>query len=57
LSGHLVCCYQNNRTGHLLVIGEGPEKEAIRMLIHELSLEDRVQFTGFRENHDEIIAR
>jgi len=41
----------------LLVVGNGPEKETIDALIHDLSLADRVQFTGFLNDHDEIIAR
>lgn len=51
----LLLSEQPDRT--LLVIGDGPEKEAIRKLIHDLLLEDRVHCIGFQENHDEIIAR
>ncbi|MEI7857815.1 MAG: glycosyltransferase family 4 protein, partial [Methanomicrobiales archaeon] len=41
----------------LLIIGEGPERETIVRLIHELSLESHVRIIGFRDDHDEIIAR
>jgi glycosyltransferase involved in cell wall biosynthesis len=41
----------------LLIIGEGPEQGAIAKIIHELSLEDRILYRGFQDNHDEIIAR
>lgn len=41
----------------LLIVGNGPEKETIDALIHDLSLADRVHFTGFLNDHDEIIAR
>jgi glycosyltransferase involved in cell wall biosynthesis len=41
----------------LLIIGEGPEQDAITKIIHELSLEDRIYLEGFQANHDEVIAR
>jgi glycosyltransferase involved in cell wall biosynthesis len=41
----------------LLIIGEGPEQEAIKKIIHELSLEDRIVLKGFQNDHDEVIAR
>jgi glycosyltransferase involved in cell wall biosynthesis len=41
----------------LLIIGEGPEQGAIKKIIQELSLEDRIFLRGFQANHDEIIAR
>jgi glycosyltransferase involved in cell wall biosynthesis len=46
-----------NKTYQLLIIGEGPERETIEQLIHDLSLEPHVCMIGFRDNHDEIIAR
>ena len=45
---------QPNRS--LLIIGDGPEREAINALIHDLLLKDRVRIIGFRDDHDEIIA-
>nr|WP_320161264.1 glycosyltransferase family 4 protein [uncultured Methanoregula sp.] len=45
---------QPDRT--LLIIGDGPEREAINALIHDLLPEDRVRIIGFRDDHDEIIA-
>ena len=41
----------------LLVIGDGPERDTIRDCIHTLALENQVRMIGFREEHDEIIAR
>ncbi len=41
----------------LLIIGDGPERETIVQIICELSLEPQVRLIGFKENHDEIIAR
>ncbi len=46
-----------NKKIQLLIIGDGPERETILRLIHELSLEPHVRMIGFRDNHDEIIAR
>ena len=46
-----------NKNYQLLIIGEGPERETIVRLICELSLEPQVRMIGFRDNHDEIIAR
>jgi len=40
----------------LLIIGEGPEQDAIRKIIQELSLEDRLFIRGFQDDHDEVIA-
>jgi len=40
----------------LLIIGEGPEQEAITKIIHQLSLEDRIIIRGFQDNHDNVIA-
>jgi glycosyltransferase involved in cell wall biosynthesis len=40
----------------LLIIGEGPEQDAIRKIIQELSLEDRIFIRGFQDDHDEVIA-
>ncbi len=41
----------------LLIIGEGPEQDAITKIIHELSLEDRIVLKGFQDDHDEVIAQ
>jgi glycosyltransferase involved in cell wall biosynthesis len=46
-----------NKKIQLLIIGDGPERETIVRLIHELSLEPHVRMIGFQDNHDEIIAR
>ncbi|MDO8872342.1 MAG: glycosyltransferase family 4 protein [Methanoregula sp.] len=48
---------RENKNYQLLIIGDGPEHETIARLIHELSLESHVRMIGFRNNHDEIIAR
>jgi glycosyltransferase involved in cell wall biosynthesis len=41
----------------LLIIGEGPELDAIKKIIQELSLEDRIILRGFQIDHDDVIAR
>ncbi len=41
----------------LVIIGDGPERDRIASLIHNLSLEDRVSLRGFSEEHDDLIAR
>jgi L-malate glycosyltransferase len=41
----------------LLIIGEGPEQEAIKKIIQELSLGDRIVLGRFHDDHDEVIAR
>jgi len=48
---------QENKNYQLLIIGEGPERETIVRLMCELSPGPRVRMIGFRDNHDEIIAR
>jgi glycosyltransferase involved in cell wall biosynthesis len=40
----------------MMIIGEGPEKDAVTTLIYKLHLEDNVRFIGFLEFHEEIIA-
>jgi glycosyltransferase involved in cell wall biosynthesis len=40
----------------MMIIGDGPEKDAVTTLIHKLHMEDNVRFIGFQEFHDEIIA-
>jgi L-malate glycosyltransferase len=40
----------------LVIIGDGPEKDAVTARIIELHLEDTVRLIGFREFHDEIIS-
>ncbi len=40
----------------LLVIGDGPERDAIKDSIHTHALENQVRLMGFREQHDDIIA-
>ena len=47
----------DNKKYQLLIIGDGPERETIVRLIHDLALEPNVCLIGFRDNHDEIIAR
>ena len=46
-----------NQKIQLLIIGDGPERETIVRLIHDLLLEHHVHMIGFKDNHDEIIAR
>jgi len=41
----------------LMIIGDGPERSAITILIKVLSLESNVSVQGFMEDHNEVIAR
>jgi len=41
----------------LLIIGEGPEQDAITKIIQELLLENQVVLRGFHDDHDKIIAQ
>lgn len=43
-----------NRT--LLILGDGPERVAIRSLVRNLAIEDRVFFKSFLDSHDEVIS-
>jgi glycosyltransferase involved in cell wall biosynthesis len=40
----------------MVIIGDGPEKNAVTTRIGELHLEDKVRLIGFLEFHDEVIA-
>jgi glycosyltransferase involved in cell wall biosynthesis len=40
----------------LLILGDGPEQEAIRSLVGDLAIEDRVILRSFLESHDEVIG-
>jgi glycosyltransferase involved in cell wall biosynthesis len=40
----------------LLILGDGPEREAIRSLIRDLAIEDRVLLKPFLDSHDEVIG-
>ena len=40
----------------LLIIGDGPEREAVSALIRDLALEDRVFLQPFLDSHDEVIS-
>lgn len=40
----------------LLVLGDGPEREAIRSLVRDLAIEDRVLMKPFVDSHDEVIG-
>jgi glycosyltransferase involved in cell wall biosynthesis len=40
----------------LLILGDGPEREAIRSLVMDLALEDRVFLQPFLDSHDEVIS-
>ena len=42
---------------HLVIIGDGPEWEALQALVHRRSLDRSVTMTGFLESHAKIIAR
>jgi glycosyltransferase involved in cell wall biosynthesis len=40
----------------LLIIGDGPEREALESLAKELSLTDQITFKGFIEKHEDVLA-
>jgi L-malate glycosyltransferase len=40
----------------LLIVGDGPEREAIRSLLRDLAIEDRVLLKSFLDSHDEVIS-
>jgi glycosyltransferase involved in cell wall biosynthesis len=40
----------------LVLLGDGPEREAIRSLIRELAIENRVLLKPSRDSHDEVIS-
>jgi glycosyltransferase involved in cell wall biosynthesis len=39
-----------------VIVGDGPEKEKLIRLAKELKVEDNLKFTGFLENHDDVIG-
>jgi glycosyltransferase involved in cell wall biosynthesis len=39
-----------------IIIGDGPEKEKLMKLTKELRVESNVEFVGFLEDHDDVIA-
>lgn len=43
-----------NDDSHLLIIGEGPQKEELIALCHRLNLTERIKFLGVR-GHDEVL--
>jgi len=46
----------NSIDAKLLLVGEGPEKESMERLVDELSLQDKVIFTGKRNDMPELLA-
>ena len=40
----------------LTIAGDGPEREAIRLLVRDLSLEGNITTIGFLDSHDDLIA-
>jgi glycosyltransferase involved in cell wall biosynthesis len=42
---------------HLVILGDGPEREALQARAEALGLNDRVQFVGFSSNPFAIVAR
>jgi glycosyltransferase involved in cell wall biosynthesis len=40
----------------LLLLGDGPEREPLRILIRDLAVEDRVILKPFLDSHDEVIG-
>jgi len=40
---------------HFLIVGKGPEDEKLKLLVKELSLKDKLSFTGFRTDIPQIL--
>ncbi len=38
------------------IIGDGPEREKLERLVHELNIEDNVVFKGFMKNYSDLIS-
>lgn len=49
--------FRSGLPGRLLVLGEGPQREALSALAARLGISDRVVFAGFQANPYAIIAR
>ncbi|UCF67345.1 MAG: GT4 family glycosyltransferase PelF [Acidobacteriota bacterium] len=47
----------SKREPRLRVVGEGPERVALEALAHELGLDDRVEFLGFRDDVIELLSQ
>jgi glycosyltransferase involved in cell wall biosynthesis len=41
----------------LLILGDGPERDALRNLVSDLAIEDRVTLKPFMDSHDGVISR
>lgn len=39
-----------------IIVGEGPQREYLQHMVEECNLNDTITFTGFLENHDDVIA-
>jgi glycosyltransferase involved in cell wall biosynthesis len=39
------------------IVGDGPERDRLRKLAADLGLRERVDFLGFVEDHDEVLAQ
>jgi len=40
----------DNQKHHLIIVGKGPEKERLQLLVNSLKLDNRISFTGFVNN-------
>lgn len=40
----------------VVIVGDGPEKESLRQMVHNLKLNKYITFTGFLKDPDEVIA-
>ena len=54
--GHSRCSCQESPDRTLLILGDGPEREAIRSLVRDHAIEDKVLFKPFLDSHDEVIS-
>jgi N-acetylgalactosamine-N,N'-diacetylbacillosaminyl-diphospho-undecaprenol 4-alpha-N-acetylgalactosaminyltransferase len=56
--GLTITAFARSKTpGNLIILGEGPEREALGALARELGVADRVHFPGFAANPYAVISR
>lgn len=39
-----------------VIVGDGPERNSLQTLVHSYNIDDNVEFTGFLENHDDVVS-
>lgn len=48
--------YKNEKKAHLILVGEGNEKDSINRLVKNMNLEDKVHFLGLRNDIPKILS-